>query len=47
MSGQPSAPFSKLEMFGEDEAAVCGPDGCALPPDEEAVDPVPDDQAPR
>lgn len=46
MSDQPGAPFSKLEMFGEDEAAVCGPDGCALP-DEEAVDPAPDRQGPR
>ena len=41
MSDQTRALFSKLEMFGEDEAPVCGPDGCALPPDEETVDPVP------
>lgn len=47
MSEQPSAPFSKLEMFGGDEAAVCGPDGCAVPLDDEAVDPASDQEAPR
>lgn len=37
MSAEPTEAFRKLEMFGDAEAEVCGPDGCELPAGHEAV----------
>lgn len=31
MTAQPKQPFAELEILGDDDAAVCGPDGCELP----------------